>query len=753
MATTLRETVTLFLRNLDLQLEDLKLEESDIPVDLYFDTVDASHAVMGMQAFYTPGVGFDRDFFREETLVDCLAANGWLGPVQMLPPHQAEFLAGLKLNFGVGRNEEVNPREFAHKFLEAASEVGAISYEASSLGAFSREELVQFVRKHAGSAISLFKAFQCIRGGTWENRLSQLREQGYMLLDPNPLDYISLIHSPEFDKVKQSFDRRRRTKPVSNFADAAAVVSLISLVRDFNTGKAKRLPRFFVSTPVFQKAVEAAGVDKQLVYETPSGIRGDVLRNSNYFVFRQVFRPPVELVDDSHKPRFSPDAVDLHKLRDQISGILETPKDLLRELQRIKIADVPLDKVILELKEFSFFENVWLPFSAESEMRAAIEELDQIARQLKTVEFQHGVEEGLRATEQALTTNAREYQWVGELWTKLDDAAQTMVRRKAKMTNRATDYFRDLGLLRFSFPKETHEEIGKHLNGLFSGNDVEERHVRTFVIKACYKEYGIPGKNLRELVVTVAALWIADLDAHIIELLDTIGVDRLPHDSLKTIFAAATFRIKKGINQGRLVLEGLETKYLRDQKDADLAVGIAYLHFHLWKCLEYKAPWRGGVSLFAESMANDGTVLICKAIQYAKQARELLRLARDQEGKAKADRRKEIYALNQYLYYMIEGGDDSFNERIDAAETELAEYKNNRDLWQYRFDDTLARHFHRKAVSTDDEERWTFLSKSALRHSEQACAAAYGDEEIESYRTILESGIAAGFGGRRYEAS
>src|SRR5258706_295494 len=83
-----------------------------------------------------------------------------------------------------------------------------------------------------------------------------------------------------------------------------------------------------------------------------------------------------------------------------------------------------------------------------------------------------------------------------------------------------------------------------------------------------------------------------------------------------------------------------------------------------------------------------------RSITYAKSAYDLL----SNDHKA-----KKAYALNQYLYYLVEGGgDDRKKEMFDAARTLLlAEV--GRKTWQYRFDDTMARYFHRLACAAKSE--------------------------------------------------
>src|SRR6266516_8036444 len=99
MSDPLRQKVTWFRNNLNLLIEDHKLENENISVDLYFDTLDVTHTVLGVQTYFRASAFDVKGAFeaprgrplRDRTLVLSLAFSGRLGPIKLLPPHQAEF--------------------------------------------------------------------------------------------------------------------------------------------------------------------------------------------------------------------------------------------------------------------------------------------------------------------------------------------------------------------------------------------------------------------------------------------------------------------------------------------------------------------------------------------------------------------------------------------------------------------------------------------------------------------------------------
>src|SRR6185369_8433900 len=86
---------------------------------------------------------------------------------------------------------------------------------------------------------------------------------------------------------------------------------------------------------------------------------------------------------------------------------------------------------------------------------------------------------------------------------------------------------------------------------------------------------------------------------------------------------------------------------------------------------------------------------------------------------------KKVYALNNYLYYLVEGAEDSnLRQMVQAAET-LSSFAEDRSVWQYRFDDTLARYFHRMATTKQNEVEWKDSMEAAKLHIEKALRRAH----------------------------
>src|SRR5207247_9576516 len=98
------------------------------------------------------------------------------------------------------------------------------------------------------------------------------------------------------------------------------------------------------------------------------------------------------------------------------------------------------------------------------------------------------------------------------------------------------------------------------------------------------------------------------------------------------------------MKKGRKLLESLGREFTDaadKQKRIGLAVGLAYLNFHLWHRLGFSAQWRPQAETLPRPASEEGNRLIREALAFASQA---YRASKD------VDMQKHVYALNQYLY-------------------------------------------------------------------------------------------------------
>src|SRR5947209_16883069 len=115
-----------------------------------------------------------------------------------------------------------------------------------SIDKLSKPQLIEFVKRGAGSAERLFKAIQSIV--PWHRRLVRWESQRLLEFDSGRINYEEIVQSDYFITLKKEFDDRRRNAPINNFADAAVITILIDKVKKIKEGGAGAVPRLFVPT-------------------------------------------------------------------------------------------------------------------------------------------------------------------------------------------------------------------------------------------------------------------------------------------------------------------------------------------------------------------------------------------------------------------------------------------------------------------------------------------------------------------------
>jgi hypothetical protein len=156
-----------------------------------------------------------------------------------------------------------------------------------------------------------------------------------------------------------------------------------------------------------------------------------------------------------------------------------------------------------------------------------------------------------------------------------------------------------------------------------------------------------------------------------------------------------------------------------DRVKGDLATGLGYLHFHLFQSLS------GRRIRLSENQARG---IVQKATQTAKQA----------ISTTSDDLRKKVYATNQFLFYALQIGNSlEWSEIVEAA-TALSDFETDAELWQYRYDDTLAHFFEEQAKrETNPKDRRRAINTAMDRMDKAIEEGGAGDDYVLRHRERL----------------
>ena len=673
-----------------------------------------------MSAFYKRAL-FDKEQFDSvETLVTSLAASGWLGPMQLLPPHESELLNLISRDFGLGRGTA--PLGNLQDFLHHLRPVDKKAYEGE--GMQSVAGISAAVKQQAVQAEQLFKTVQAI-GGNWETRLGSWYKSKLLILGKyKDFDYELALSSDLFQQLRSHFQRQRPEFGINNFADAMAFCYLHHRANLASQDDKAALPRFFAST----QTIKTLGLvkDKYPVYK-----RADknypVLRDADYYIFRATFNPPSHL---AHIAVDVPSLAELAGITTELKALLTQEDDVIQKvLSDLTVGGKKIKQLIEELQRFWFLDRVWVPFASTADLeQAAVHYLRTALCQAQDDTFKQEVQSAVKEAVQQLKDDVAEYDWMSRLCVDLE---KHLGKLRAAVQDDNLDNMsalRTFGLLRFGIPERFHTNVQKTVVDLLNSDEQMQQGAVAAFVGTC-RDASLSRTETPALAVALSVLWVCRLDRQLDEVVaKRARLARVPEELWVQVFnSAALFRLRQGTERGQRLLSDLERKYQRYTRPADrarLAVGIAYLHFHLWKCKGGEASWRTRVN-GSSLLPHDG--LVTSAISYAKQA----------YNSAQSDVALQVYALNQQLYYIVEGGNlERFKEASGLAD-ELLIHISNADVWSFRYDDTLARYFHRLSVLSKTRAEAAELLDLAAMHIVNAYKFSYGDPEVAQYKSIL----------------
>lgn len=764
------EDLLWFCKNLEQQVEDIEYKKDKKQIVLFFDTADIKGTIIGFPELYNEDKRFVKKRFDEKrTLVRSLIASGCFQKVQMVPPHQLEFIDGLERRLPL--NDAQWSEDFEKFFYDFNSHLGIILNQDIPI----EKQLRNALLKKPDLADAWFKFLQNIE--PWHSRYQVLMRLNALYFDKETKDWMTeIIGMPELEKLKTGFEKQEGRTHLykNNFTDAIAIIYLIKMVDDFNEGKSDVVPRFFdhlhtgrteESRSTFQKAIKFANLEDRFcckqVEESLITSPSSIFRNEDYFIFKVALRNPFaegKIEEDNQQSEKETDSQILELYKKISSRINEgkSPDDF----SDITYQGKSLDDFIENLQKFAFLKNDWLQLKAQRELTSKLEtvlkrfhsndKLQDLFKSFnqfyKSKEVQQEVRKEISKTKEDL--NRRVLQdleivlLVRNLWNPLEQAIKNLKDRIHPDDAGYYDTFRDLGLLRYGFPSSSQTKITELLDELYSGDKNRIRNSRTEVINAYLKAYEDNENKSEHLILTTAIFLALRLNDELYKLLSR-KEQNLSHFSIKAAYAEMLFRLGKEKytvkgpkmwDKGKKIISELidyaSHQPLNGHEKADVYVAIAYLSYHAWRFQVDDAEWRGiSLNERQKSRYEKFQPDIFNAIKYAEEA---YRQFDEDTGLL-----KKIYALNQFIFYSVEGGDEQKFGDIKQFTQILANNKQKPLIWQFRYDDTLARYFHRLSLTAKNISNKRKYADSAMERIRDALRRSDGDRDVEHYHAVL----------------
>jgi hypothetical protein len=725
-----RENLEWFHRNLQLQLEDRELRRSRMEPVLYFDTADAVGSLRGLDEFYheSSESRWIEDFDHDRALVEALMDVGWLGAFHMLPPHRSEFM------LRVSRDHEVPIRNGferrARAFLDALGVNDATLFESGSLATTAGRK--RFVEAQAGNAERFFKALHCVNGD-WRQRLLRWRKDSRVADGQVPIDYPKILRSDQFEELRSLLDGRRKTTPANNFADAVSIVVLIEEVKRWRNGDEVALPRFYDGKGFFGHICHEANVVDLLQYQSPiCAGTSSVFVDASYHRFRAIYNSPAGVSKRSGKGgvvRWETQV--LRSIYDEVGTLLSSGQDLdPQTVDAVRVEGQNLTEAIDGLQRFAFLEHVWLPTLGESDVKNVWESLEDLKDDAKRISIVREVSKAVNEAREQLTENVRVYEEIAGTWSMANSAALEIRNRYASDPSRDGLLTLDTGLLRFGFSPDREARIERVLADLAWGTHQAERAAVVQVVEH------VKGNDRRteEPWLLAGVLWAGE---RFNELERVLRDERIQDWCLLAMRGATALKQgTAGVRIARQMTDRLLGLSRTGRNRAWMDIAIAYLQYRSVVAVGLRPAWR---SISGSAKAPGWAApLAQQAILHADRARQAL----------DSVSARGIYALNQYVYYVVEMGSDQQFDDLGDAVGQLAQAPLNRTVWQFRYEDTLARSFHRMATRARDEQEWKSAIDLARTHADAALKMGHDDVEVRVYADELALAATRGWNGR-----
>jgi hypothetical protein len=733
--------------------------ESDYTHQFYFDNYDITAMVEGVADMYISETPSDWkfktfQFDNERTLVQNLVFGGMLNAktsVGMLPAHQAEFYGRIK-NDVVHSNFYDNHKERIRQAFYDGLQLEITSFNrGNKLNTTDwAKQINKWLDKNPTEVGKLYKLLYMTFQLHWSERMYSLfREKKYCRILSYDDPFEGLADNKVFEKLKSAWDRQRTDKDRNNFRDAMALFYLARHIDAFNTGKTKILPVFFDSSGSFGKAVKDAGLKEYFdlnVERNGKKMTFPALRDNYYFqTYALVHSKDVrgssagdeydEIVEQYQKTREN-----FVKMYEELSDSYSDDNNTFERYARI-------NQEINQYVNYDFLRYVVLPHFSEEQFGGVLRVLSLNREDLQKYQgrIAHRFQEDVEKIRQNMREDFISFEESRVIFQELKEKCFQLSRLKHGIPQgkRPLDIFLDFSLFRFFIPNESKEVIIEVFSSQeLLADETPTRNMALLKLLDLFLRASKTGKNGSikrpltevEIYVLVAAFWIFSCYKHFKKfsfdfsilshsLLMLIGVSLLRDDTVTS--QASNFKKVESILR---ILERRSEAADSEHLKAEIAIAIAYLNFQLWN--------REGGRLFVENneipKEEEGTrhLVAIKNAHFAFNyfSRSPVRYSD-----------YELYSTNLYIYYVTDCGDEERFSKLRPVVNHFLKLRGGLiENWHFRYDDTLARYYHRDSSRAKTIETKRRQANNAQNLMEELLNELDGRKAIRDVRDIFD---------------
>ncbi len=667
----------------------------------YFDSYDVIKMIEGL-------TGYERDSFLKprnhffdnpENLVRALAYFGWLDcdRIGLLPGHLEEVYRKIQSKITISENNF--DKTFIRKTFDA---VGLKEFKSND---FNEKELEEALLKLRHQSMYLFQFNFLLDRPNWLDRADYLFRK-ILDFDNKDAQEAAFTNKKEFKAIYKYFSEERPSKTMrrNNFRDAHSLYLIYKMLKSFEKGDREELPIYFASTQVIKDIKENKEIcdlfTTKITVENADGTKINekdflILQDSQFILLDTLFKT----VRKENEPLY-------HQFR--AYNRLEVKEQVnIEDTERLIFSDT------LENVEFQFFEKFWFEKRGHKKISETIKNFVKFDKltdddSVEQIKLQRRVQK--KEILSRLNENATYLDLMSKAWEASDD----FVEKKKHLD--VVNPFTEFGLTRFSFTDD--EEIKTYFTETVFVSINEEERLLDFqgqFISTIFRV--LKGDSAKEeLEKIMAALWIYKEFKLITRILDHLKGDSGNNIALPLIHAASLLKPML-VNKDKLMklIRQIEcTDY--NEKPYKKQIGLGYIYFNLWDELNDGFPM---------TPEGDMTVII-KHKGFFNKAQTLLKEGvlwlfneKDKVEHKKGYRNKRyLYALNNYIYYTTRAADaNSFkglSKYFNRFLRSKAKFVGDNEFWQFRFEDTIALYYLRKAQLSH------LAKKEHISHGEKA---------------------------------
>jgi hypothetical protein len=733
-----RGQLTRFVSALTQALYDRMLENKHA-ISYYYDANVLIPIVLGMEDSATESSPADL----KTSLVWGLLSAGYLGKARILRPHAIELENALQR-----QGKEISVPGFfgtkLQKFLDSNAVKKNVDILFQQIKHTPTEERIEtFLELLRDVGPETFIFLERAADGAWQSRLVRLHNS-VLSFDEREGSIRAFIEDPLtwkfYDTIKNL--RGQKHEAPDSLRDAVAMCQLAKRVSEAHNGNGP-LVRFNTRSSTLL-SLATSDLGELLTYRTPPVVDGAerwhanvVFRDPDYYVIRASFEA-LRFSDlnvrstSNNVPTLT--LANLEQLCGRLNYALDADDSRMeRLLEEINIGDKRLSIVIGELERLSFVQSVISQYNPPKSLRKAIKGLTEVWDFMETDAPQSRLRADIideaAAIGKALSFHVRGLRDWLTCFRQIEHAAQ-----RVASTSRGAeipDLYRDLGLVRWGEYLQENDEalVIAFCKSLVSGNSTEiTRQSAALAWRVDTAD------SVSACMGTCSLLWMLSLFHRVIDVTNRVQ-DNLKAKfpvSLNILRTAARLRIDDEFSgeekSGHVsALEDLAQSEPEDKRGR-LLIGLAYVSFYIW--LREPRSASTAVSAWAE-----------KSFQHGKIAAELL-INSDPLGHA--------FAVNHCAYVGVWA-----NLPLDQTDhffSLVEKFRGKKDVWNYRFADTLAfrelnhgMHLWELFTATGPEAEKEQLRRAACdacKRAEQFMVEAqphFGDLEIPAHHKRIQA--------------